>query len=586
MAENIEVKVKVDTGEAVSNIGKVDSAIKDFGKNTSNATKSQIDYKKELLGSNEITRNLSKATGGLSDVLLKSVKGIDLTKLSLKGLKGAIMSTGVGILVIALGELINILADFFSAEKRSEKAVESMNNALERQADLYDEVGDRSKFYNDLAIKNAKANGESATQIDKRNEDFFQSEKARIKAEISLYREKRIAIQNNSDFTDEDRKEQIKANDEYTKKLLNDETKNLRNRQTQNVDFYGQQKAEEKANNDKIAQAKKTATDKANADALKNRELVKSLEKKYKLDIENLEDDTDQKKLDRQKARAIEEVNLLVATSEQKKAILKQIDADFILRQTDLDLKLKEISDKKAEEDAKKIEDDKQKAYDDKQLLSDEKILGIENEMEADNLSYEARKQLLSDRETELLSNEKLTANERIRIQADTVQAQSDIDEEAYQGKMALLSATSSALSMASDVIGKETAVGKGMAIASALMNTYQGITAGVKLGYPLSIPAVAMASITGFAAVKNIMKVKVPAKSGGGSSVGGSAPSMKPPPVSAPNFNVVGASSTNQIAETVATQNKQPIKAFVVANDVTTQQSLDRSIVQTAGLG
>ena len=517
MAENIDVKVKVDISEASSNIDKVDGSLKKLGKTTNDANKSQVDYKKELLGSNDVTRNLSKATGGLSDVLLKSVKGIDLTKLSLKGLKGAIMSTGVGILVIALGELINILADFFSAEKRSEKAVESMNNALERQADLYDEVGDRSKFYNDLAIKNAKANGESATQIDKRNEEFFQSEKARIKAEISLYRQKRIAIQNNSDFTDEDRKEQIKANDEYTKKLFKDETKNLRNRQTQNVDFYGQQKAEENANNDKIAQAKKSATDKANAEALKNRELVKSLEQKYKLDIENLEDDTDQKKLDRQKARAIEEVNLLVATSEQKKAILKQIDADFILRQTDLDLKLKEISDKKAEEDAKKIEDDKQKAYDDKQLLSDEKILGIENEMEADNLSYEARKQLLSDRETELLSNEKLTANERIRIQADTVQAQSDIDEEAYQGKMALLSATSNALSMASDVIGKETAVGKGMAIASALMNTYQGITAGVKLGYPLSIPAVAMASITGFAAVKNIMKVKVPAKGGGG---------------------------------------------------------------------
>ena len=71
-----------------------------------------------------------------------------------------------------------------------------------------------------------------------------------------------------------------------------------------------------------------------------------------------------------------------------------------------------------------------------------------------------------------------------------------------------------------------------------------------------------------------------------GGSSAGGTAPSMKPPPVSAPNFNVVGASSTNQIAETVATQNKQPIKAFVVANDVTSQQALDRSIIQTAGLG
>lgn len=47
----------------------------------------------------------------------------------------------------------------------------------------------------------------------------------------------------------------------------------------------------------------------------------------------------------------------------------------------------------------------------------------------------------------------------------------------------------------------------KAIAVAQALVNTYQGITAGLKLGYPLAIPAVAFAALSGFAAVKNILK-------------------------------------------------------------------------------
>ncbi len=47
----------------------------------------------------------------------------------------------------------------------------------------------------------------------------------------------------------------------------------------------------------------------------------------------------------------------------------------------------------------------------------------------------------------------------------------------------------------------------KALSVASALINTYQGITAGLKLGYPAAIPAVAFAAATGFAAVKNILK-------------------------------------------------------------------------------
>jgi hypothetical protein len=50
-----------------------------------------------------------------------------------------------------------------------------------------------------------------------------------------------------------------------------------------------------------------------------------------------------------------------------------------------------------------------------------------------------------------------------------------------------------------------------------------------------------------------------------------------------APDFNIVGTSGANQIADVVSSQ--APIKAFVVANDVTTAQALDRNIVESATL-
>jgi hypothetical protein len=77
----------------------------------------------------------------------------------------------------------------------------------------------------------------------------------------------------------------------------------------------------------------------------------------------------------------------------------------------------------------------------------------------------------------------------------------------------------------------------------------------------------------------------------GGGGSVsssssGGGGGSISTPATVAPNVNVVGASRTNAIAETIAQQGQQPIKAYVVANDVTTQQGLNRSIVTSASIG
>ena len=57
-------------------------------------------------------------------------------------------------------------------------------------------------------------------------------------------------------------------------------------------------------------------------------------------------------------------------------------------------------------------------------------------------------------------------------------------------------------------------------------------------------------------------------------------------PNVSAPAFNVVGATETSQLAQTIAGAEDKPIKAFVVASDVTTAQELERSTIEGASLG
>jgi hypothetical protein len=50
-----------------------------------------------------------------------------------------------------------------------------------------------------------------------------------------------------------------------------------------------------------------------------------------------------------------------------------------------------------------------------------------------------------------------------------------------------------------------------------------------------------------------------------------------------APQFNTVGTSGFNQLSDSIAGQNNRPVQAYVVANDVSSAQSLDRNRVRQA---
>lgn len=219
--------------------------------------------------------------------------------------------------------------------------------------------------------------------------------------------------------------------------------------------------------------------------------------------------------------------------------------------------------------------------------LSEEQLVNLENEKNYQQVSL----QNFKDSEFMKVDVAKL-ADENMTMNAiEQANLRMEIAEIESRQRRESIMAVADAFGAASEIIGQETAVGKGLAIAQAIMNTYLGVTEALRqkstLPSPFDVAAkvanVATVIATGMKAVKQITSVKVGARGGGG---GGSAPSMggSSATVQQPQFNVAGNAGVNQIASTLA--NQPPIKAYVVGKEVSTQQSLDRNIVKNATLG
>ncbi len=236
-----------------------------------------------------------------------------------------------------------------------------------------------------------------------------------------------------------------------------------------------------------------------------------------------------------------------------------------------------------------------------KDLVNELALIGkSEREIERLELQqdYEAKK-LLIEREItdEAQKNEMLLA-----LQTDFNNKVNNLNEEASDNEIMWSEMTTDqkleyaqkGLDGLASKLGKETAAGKAAAIASTLISTYQGAQDSYKslagipvVGPALGIAAAAAAVAGGLKTVKSIQSTKTPQTAGmgsGGANI--SSPSRPAPPSIPPAFNIVGASDTNQLAEAIGGQAQQPVKAFVVSNDVSTAQELDRNIVEGASIG
>lgn len=143
----------------------------------------------------------------------------------------------------------------------------------------------------------------------------------------------------------------------------------------------------------------------------------------------------------------------------------------------------------------------------------------------------------------------------------------------------------SDALGGISKLLGENSKAGKAAAIGQATINSLLAFTDVLKTPTTLPEPfgsiqkVVSAAGIlaSGMATVKQIVSTKIP---GGDVSA---SPRMASTP---PAFNVVGAAPETQLAEVIGEQSTKPQRAFVVSDDVTNAQALDRKIINKASIG
>jgi hypothetical protein len=131
----------------------------------------------------------------------------------------------------------------------------------------------------------------------------------------------------------------------------------------------------------------------------------------------------------------------------------------------------------------------------------------------------------------------------------------------------------------------------KALQIADATMATYTAVVGalGAKgadglLPFPVRVANAVAAGVIGAANVAKIAATKF-------DGAEGPSPDTSYSPTSAgasttPQFNVVGRGGVNQLAESVNGMNARPVRAYVVAGEVTSQQNLNRRRARTATFG
>lgn len=206
-------------------------------------------------------------------------------------------------------------------------------------------------------------------------------------------------------------------------------------------------------------------------------------------------------------------------------------------------------------------------------------IKSLESDKTAEDIKAQNKIQIKAISDANLIATTQKTSAELAQID------KAKNDEEKKDAKVLFdqrIALASESLTIIADVLGKESAAGKAIAISSALINTYLGISAGVKLGYPAAIPAVLAAAATGFKAVKNIIGTKVPGKAG--SSGGGGGGSMSAPSLSSSTAPITPQAQTT----TLSTQSINQIgiassRAYVLESDVSSNQERTQRLNRAA---
>ena len=222
-----------------------------------------------------------------------------------------------------------------------------------------------------------------------------------------------------------------------------------------------------------------------------------------------------------------------------------------------------------------KTEFERQRAENDQALSDQIRFINqeVQNEQERNRLIAEANRV----HQEELTKINEEENRKRIETEQLVTQARIDLAQQA----LAALSGLAKQ--------GRDGA--KAVAVGMAILDAYKAISATFANasanpqtilfpGYPFVQAAIA--GVNAFNTVKKILATDPSNPSGSTTpnNTGRGAGSQTPA------FNVVGTSPENQLATALSDKEQKPVRAYVLSNEVTNQQALDRNIQDSASIG
>lgn len=528
---------------------------------------------------------VDKATGGAITSMrsfyrsiLDAVKGMNLFKI-------AFLASGIGLLLTAVTSLI-------AAFKRSEAGQEKFQIALAAIGAVTDQVMDAFASLGELIIDAVTNPMESIKSLGKGLLKFIINP---YKSIVDVVKGAKDSV---TDFIEETKTE-VSAMTEITKAR-------------QKAHHIDRALKTERAEADrKINDIRLQAEDRENNNATERIALLK--------EAQRLEEEITQKEIVSQrikiKAQA-DEMALGKTTIEDKdklaemQAKLIQLDTKKLRSQRLLQTQITTAQNEEKAEKQRKLDEAAEELEKEAQaeLTRLERIKQIQDEFEQERLEENAIKEeekaeIQKTKELAELESLNATEEEKAKIIAywngqiqkgkdADIKADAERDKIEKDAKLAMAKSTFLGIAQ---LLGENSKAGKAAAAAAALINTYQGITAelATKTITPfeigLKIANVATIAGIGFKSVKDILKTNPKSTSGATAISPTRTASAATPNVSSimaqtPSFNILGTSGTNQIASALGDQ--PPVQAFVVSQDVTTAQSLQNNIIQSASLG
>ena len=620
MAEEVKINIQI-TSNVDSSAAKAKKSIDEVTASANEATKS---IEQTGTVTDKAMALVDKFTGGLATKIKTVTKytkqlGVGLFDAFKAGTKGAsalqkaLISTGIGALVVAVGLLVAYWDDIVgfidgaSSEQKqllaeTEKTAQAQQEALDAiamQENTMRLQGKTEKEIRDLKVQQTneaitaleaqlaaqESLKKSQVEAAKRNKEILQGIIQFISAPITLLLK---AI----DATGEAFGKEFGLEEAFSGGLANlvFDPKAVAEAADETIKETKNQLAKLKSTRDGYLLAEKQ--DQAAADAKKKEAARKLAEDLRKIEEESqnlraeafIAEGNDEKA--REDRRYGVRLNQLKVQQAQEVAAAKG-NAELIKAINDKYRLLNEQEERNHTANLEKIEQDRI----DKLTAIAERIDDIEASLMEDSqareltqlrLKYE-REQAAAKDNYDLLEalDKEYTAN-KLKITEDYEKQAADLRRATVNAE---LDAVKGAFDAIGQIAGEQSVLGKASAVANAIINTYQAATnALANTPAPAPVPQIAAgaAIAAGFANVRKILQTPVPDGMGGESTGGGSLPSAPTPP----QFNVVGQSGTNQLAQSISGQFSQPIRAYVVGQDVTTSQQLERQRVKTATFG